>query len=120
MLRLLANENLPGDAVGELRRRGHDVLWARTHLAGAADSEILARAVAEERLLVTFDKDFGELVYRRGRSASCGIVLFRITTKSPADATRRIVALLESRDDWAGAFSVIDENGIRIRSLPSA
>lgn len=119
MLRLLANENFPGAAVAELRRCGHDVLWARTHMAGASDRDILARAVSEERLLVTFDKDFGELVYRQGRDASCGVVLFRITTRSSGDATRRVVAILQSRDDWVGCFSVIDEHGIRIRSLPN-
>jgi predicted nuclease of predicted toxin-antitoxin system len=118
MLRLLANENFPGAAIAELRRRGSDVLWARTHMAGAPDTDILAQAVAEARLLVTFDEDFGELVFRRGRRASCGVVLFRIATKSPEDATRRIVTLLESRDEWRGSFSVIDEHGIRIRSLP--
>ena len=119
MLRLLADENFPGAAVADLRLRGHDVLWVRTAMAGAADGDILARAVSEERLLVTFDKDFGELVYRRGRSASCGVVLFRISTRSSADAARRIVAILQSRNDWVGCFSVVEERGIRIRSLPA-
>lgn len=120
MLRLLADENFPGVVIAELRRRGHDVMWARTHMAGAPDRDVLARAVFEKRLVVTFDKDFGELVFRQARNASSGVLLFRITTGSSAEATRRIVAILESRDDWTGCFSVIDENGVRIRSLPKS
>ncbi|HAK94877.1 MAG TPA: hypothetical protein DCM87_07695 [Planctomycetes bacterium] len=120
MLRLLANEDFPGAVIAELRRRGHDVVWARTHMAGASDRDVLARAVFEKRLVVTFDKEFGELVFRQARNACCGVLFFRITTRSSADAARRIVAILESRDDWTGCFSVIDEHGVRIRSLPDS
>jgi predicted nuclease of predicted toxin-antitoxin system len=61
---LLANENFPLDAVEALRTAGHDVLWIRTESPGIADTEVLARAVAERRVLITFDKDFGELAFR--------------------------------------------------------
>jgi predicted nuclease of predicted toxin-antitoxin system len=60
-VRLLANENFPGDAVAALRRLGHDVAWVRTDAPGSKDPEVLQRAVQEERVLVTLDKDFGEL-----------------------------------------------------------
>jgi predicted nuclease of predicted toxin-antitoxin system len=119
MLRLLANENVPGDAVEELRRRGHDVFWARTDLPGASDEQVLATALAQQRLLVTFDKDFGELVYHRGRDASCGIVLFRIRTASPNHAVRWMLTVLESRTDWSGCFWVVQENRLRKVALPA-
>ncbi|MGB7157719.1 MAG: DUF5615 family PIN-like protein [Tepidisphaeraceae bacterium] len=118
MLRLLANENIPAAAVSELRSRGHDVLWARSGLPGASDEVVLARALAEQRVLITFDKDFGELVYRWGREASFGIVLFRFATASPLDAATKIAAGLESRSDWQGMFSVIEEHRIRMSALP--
>ena len=82
-MRLLAHENFPGRAVEALRSRGHDVTWVRTDLPGASDREVVARAMAESRLLLTFDKDFGELTFRLGVPASCGIVLFRIAPASP-------------------------------------
>jgi len=64
-MRILLDENIPGDAVATLRSRGHDVVWIRTDSPGIADDAILAGAVSEQRLLITFDKDFGELVFRR-------------------------------------------------------
>ena len=120
MLRILANEDVLGDAVAELQRRGHDVLWVRTAMPGATDEAVLERAVREQRLLETFDKDFGELVFRRGAVACVGIVLFRISTTSPGAAAERIVAILESRSDWQGSFSVVDDPRLRMVSLPGS
>jgi predicted nuclease of predicted toxin-antitoxin system len=65
-MRLLANENFPGVAVEALRNRGHDVVWIRTDAPGSGDREVLARAAAETRTVVTFDKGFGALAFRYG------------------------------------------------------
>jgi hypothetical protein len=56
-VKVLANENFPQAAVLALRGAGHDVLWARTEMPGASDEDVMARAAAEERMLVTFDTD---------------------------------------------------------------
>lgn len=50
----------------------------------------------QQRVLLTFDKDFGEIVFRRGLSAASGVVLFRITPESPDDAAALALALVES------------------------
>ena len=118
-MRILANENIPGDAVELLRRRGHDVSWVRTDSPGASDEANLARAVSEQRLLITFDKDFGDLVFHKGTAASCGVVLLRIASTSASVAAGKIAGILESRTDWAGFFSVADETRIRMVPLPA-
>ncbi len=117
-LRLLANENVPGEAVAALRRDGHDVIWARTHAPGEPDAAVLQRAQAEDRIVVTFDKDFGELAFRWGLPASSGVILFRIEPHSPAEATEVIAGALLSRSDWAGHFSVVEQERIRMTPLP--
>ena len=119
MLRLLANENVPGDAILALRAMGHDVEWIRESARGVRDEQVLSRALTQQRLLITFDKDFGELVFRRGRSASVGVVLFRISMRSPTHVAERVLAVLESRDDWSGFFSVADDTRLRMVPLPS-
>ena len=60
-MRFLADENFPGDAVTSLRSSGHDVLWIRTDAPGITDQDVLARSLEDARVLLTFDKDFGEL-----------------------------------------------------------
>src|SRR5919205_3139730 len=100
-MRLLADENFPRVAVDRLRHRGHDVAWVRTDMRGASDQEVIGRAVSDDRVLVTFDKDFGYLAFRIGVPASCGIVLFRLSPTSPDTIAETALAVLESRNDWA-------------------
>ena len=118
-MRLCANENLPEACIIELRRLGHDVLWIREAAPGSTDTSVLFLAQAEERVLITFDKDFGELVFHRGLNASHGVVLFRIAQLSAASVARRVAEILASRADWRGQYSIVEEGSIRMRLLPS-
>ena len=98
-MRLCANENSPEDCVLRLRESGHDVRWIRETAPGSPDHEVMARTAAESRLLIILDRDFGELVFRRGAKAACGVVLFRIAQPSAAVVAERIETVLASRDD---------------------
>ena len=117
-MRLLADENFPGAAVKAIRSRGHDLVWIREDAPGISDPAVLTRAITEGRLLITFDKDFGELVFRLGMTVPCGIILFRIPTTSPSAIAQTAVTVLESRTDWSGHFSVVDETRIRMTPFP--
>ncbi len=119
-MQFLANENIPGDAVNALRQHGNDVAWIREDMPGSSDVQVLERAQDENRILITFDKDFGELAFRYGLPASCGIILFRISTPSSIFVARLAVAAIEQRKDWAGHFSVIEDSRIRMTPLPTS
>jgi hypothetical protein len=116
-MRFLANENLPSGAVGALAAAGHDVVWIRAAAPGTVDSDVLAWAEREERVLVTFDKDFGELAARAVLPPTCGVVLLRVPMPKPGDAGQKIADMIMERDDWAGHFSVIEPGRIRMRPL---
>ena len=64
--RLLANENFPAPSIQLLRERGYDVAAVAERGGSMADSEIMALAKADARLIVTFDRDYGELIFGRG------------------------------------------------------
>lgn len=64
-MRILANENVSGTVIHDLRQRGHDVLSVKESMRGASDDVILARAQADQRIVVTHDKDFGSWRFRR-------------------------------------------------------
>ena len=117
-MRILANENFPADAVSALRDYGHDVAWTRTDSPGISDPEVLDRAQREDRILITFDKDFGELAYRLKLPALNGIILFRISVSTSKQIAKTAVAAIESRSDWSGHFAVVEENRIRMTPLP--
>lgn len=120
-MRLLADENFPRVTVRLLRSRGHDLMWIHEITPGINDVLVLARATTEERTLITFDKDFGELIFRQRLKAPSGIILIRISS-TPLSVVSQIVATaLESRIDWTGHFWVIrGENDIRMRALPNS
>jgi predicted nuclease of predicted toxin-antitoxin system len=113
----LANENFPRLAVQALRAAGHDVLWVKTEMPGASDEEVLARAQQDGRVLLTFDKDFGELAYRAKLPAECGIVLFRLSLTSPDHIVKHIVTTFETFHDWKGHFSIVEDARLRVRVL---
>ncbi|MDZ8080494.1 MAG: DUF5615 family PIN-like protein [Nostoc sp. DcaGUA01] len=116
-MRFLANENFPGDAVEALRNQGHDVTWIRTDAPGITDPEVLNRAQSDERILLTFDKDFGELAFRSHLPATCRIILFRIKAPSGAVVAQKVAIAIGSRSDWIGHFSVVEDERIRMRIL---
>lgn len=119
-MRFLADENFPGEAVTALRAAGHDTLWISEAASGASDVRVLEMAVAEGRILLTFDKDFGELAWRACLPSSCGIILFRLPTPPAASIGHTLLARIEERDDWPGDFAVVEPGRVRMRVLLSA
>ncbi|MCA9257650.1 MAG: DUF5615 family PIN-like protein [Planctomycetales bacterium] len=117
-MKFLANENFPHLAVNGLRSAGYDVIWARTDMTGKADDVILQRAQDENRIVVTFDKDFGELAYRWGLPSGSGVILFRLVMQSPEHVRDRVAAVFSQHAEWIGNFTVVEEHRIRVRPLP--
>ena len=120
MLTLLANENVPRLLVFGLRQRGHDVRWVLEENRGIADPLVLAEALAQRRVLLTFDKDFGELIFRQGKQGTCGVILIRVLgTKSQVELVQIVLPVLEAHEtSWANHFSVIERRRARIKPLP--
>jgi len=116
---ILADENIVADVVARLRADGQDVVWIAELSPSIADGEVLERAAREGRVLVTDDKDFGELVVREGRPHR-GVLLLRLHGMPPqerAALVSRVFARLggELRD----AFTVVERDGaVRIRKSP--
>jgi Domain of unknown function (DUF5615) len=108
ILRFLANENFPAAAVASLAAVGHDVVWVRIVAPGMPDPDVLAWTAREHRILLTFDKDFGELARGSALPRTCGVVLLRMPMPKPEEAGPRLAALITAREDWAGNFSVIE------------
>ena len=116
-MRFLANENFPGAAVTALEAAGHDVVWVRIAAPGTTDPDVLAWAAREQRILLTLDKDFGELARGSALPHTCGVVLLRTPMSRPSDVGQRLADLITARDDSAGYFSVIEPGRVRMRPL---
>ena len=119
-MRLLADKNIPRLVVEFICSRGHDAIWVGEVAPGIGDRDVLSLATTQKRTLITFDTDFGELVFRLGFGAPFGIILFRLPPDLPPGIAQSIVRALESQEDWMNRFSVVDENRIRTRFLPNS
>lgn len=86
---------------------------------GSPDEDILTRAGIEDRVLLTYDKDFGDLVFHRGMAADSGVILLRTTGPSEVQ-TKVCLDAIHERDDWSGLFAVIENDDTRTRRVPSA
>ena len=97
-MRILADESVEGKIVARLRDGGHDVAYVPESFAGIRDDEVLARANAEDRVLLTEDKDFGDLAFFYG-SRSLGIVLLRAYGAGVESKARLVAEALETHED---------------------
>lgn len=116
-MKFLGDENLDWQIVERLRLDGQEVLYVVEMEPGIADDEVLNLANNEGAILLTSDKDFGELVFRLCRIAA-GVVLIRLFGLSPNDRAEIIAnAINQHADELLGAFTVISSKSIRIRKM---
>ena len=117
-MRLLCDANLGSRIALALASSGYDVVRS-IHVLGQAapDDEILAFAVAQGRVLLTCDSDFGELVFLKGKTPPPGILYVRFEPQSVDDIVPRIVAALNS-GRVEGNMIVIGDAGDRVTTFP--
>lgn len=120
MTRFLANENSPKASVKLLRTAGVDITWMRDVAQGATDPMVMERAKREQRVILTFDHDYGDLVFRR-QLIPPGAVRFRIADLidlvEPANIVLRLLA--SSSLELSGHFIVASHASIRVTPLPT-
>ena len=120
-MRFLIDNNISPQVAERLEGAGHDACHVRDYgLQRATDSEVLDRAAAETRVLVSADTDFGTLLARSGAKAPSILLMRRLVGRSAADQATIIVANLAAvcEDLQAGAIVVLTDEWIRIRRLP--
>ncbi len=112
---LLADESVDRPIVERLRQDGHDTTYVAELAPSISDDEVLQEANARSTLLLTEDKDFGELVYRLGR-VHAGIVLIRLAGLPAAAKADTVAKVLQDHAaELPGAFAVISPGAVRIR-----
>jgi len=116
-MKIVADESVDNDIVIRLRKDGHEVSYVAELSPGILDEEVLVLASEDNTLLVTADKDFGELIFRQGH-VKRGIVLYRLaglSTGERAEIISQVIA--EHGDDLLQAFSVVTAKTVRIRRV---
>jgi predicted nuclease of predicted toxin-antitoxin system len=113
-VKLLLDSCVWGGALTRLRAAGHDVVWSGEWQADPGDEEILARALAEGRVLVTLDKDFGELAVVRELPHAGIVRLVGLSAVQQAEVTLRVLQL-HGADLAASAIVTAEAGRLRVR-----
>ncbi len=114
-MKLIANENFPYPSITYLQLKGHDITSIGMDNPSIKDSEVMRIAINEERTILTFDRDYGELIFRHNYKPQNGVVYLRLTEYSPVEPGMIVDQLINSQLDLTNALTVIDLHGVRQR-----
>ena len=117
---LLANENFPVPAIRKLRKAGIDVLAVIEDMPSASDKDVMERARKEKRWILTFDRDYGDLIFREGLQPPPAILFFRQEPCLPEHPADTVLALLSEPRLVNGCMVVISEGSIRRKHFQKA
>lgn len=112
---LLADENFPAHSVRALRDQGYDVLSIAESASSITDVAVMDIARQQHRWILTFDRDYGELVFVRRLPPPPAIILFRVTRYEPQQPAILALRVLSSAQAGQGGFFVVGERGQRWR-----
>lgn len=116
-MKFLADECCDAGLVRQMREYGYDALYVKEEDPGITDSEVLKKAYSEKRVLITEDKDFGELVFRLKKKVY-GIILLRFKVSEKDKKWHRLKALIHQKPKiLTNHFIVVDAHKFRIRPL---
>ena len=114
-MKLLANENFPYPSIFYLRDKGYDITSIGMDNPSIMDSEIMDIAIKEERTILTFDRDYGELIFRHNYKPNKGVIYLRLSEFSPVEPGIIVERLINSKLDFTKSLTVVDEHGVRQR-----
>jgi predicted nuclease of predicted toxin-antitoxin system len=120
-VKFLLDMGLAGSTARYLRDCGHDAVHLREQgLQRLPDTEIVAKAVAEHRIVLTHDLDFGRIV-ALSRARVPSVVTFRLGDMRAAEVNRQLDELIArfAADLDRGALISVSDQGIRVRHLPA-
>ena len=117
-MEFLANENFPLVGIQLLRKAGHSVKSVIEDSPGSKDTDVLSCAKNENRIILTFDRDYGKLIYRSGLLAPAGVVYFRFTPSGPEEPAHILLDILRKKESvLSDKFTVVERGRIRQRTL---
>jgi predicted nuclease of predicted toxin-antitoxin system len=114
-MQFLANENFPFPSVKLLRQNGHRVDSIRETQPGITDNEVIETAKANSLIILTFDKDYGEIIFKYNSQAPPAVVYFRDKGVNPVSAAITLIELIGKGISFDQCFTVIDKDNVRQR-----
>lgn len=116
-MKLLANENIPLASYKYLIEVGYDIIHVGEVNPSILDQEVMELAIRESRIIITFDRDYGTLIFKQGFKP-LGVIYLRLSGYSPIFPGKFIETLLQINSfEFIGNFTVASEENIRQRKI---
>ena len=116
-MKFLANENFPLPGVAVLRELGYDIIAVGETAPSITDKEVMELATTSERTILTFDKDYGELIFKHGYKPPSGVIFLRLEHFLPKEPGMIVHEILSAHiSDMSRLFVVFDGENIRRRN----
>jgi len=113
-LKLLANENVPLSSVTYLKSQGFDITAIGVDHSGISDEQVMEIAIADNRTIVTYDSDYGELIFKHGYKPDAGVIFIRSQPVDPLETSRILQRLAETPGlSFKRTLTVVDSNSLR-------
>ncbi|OGB86640.1 hypothetical protein A3J41_03535 [candidate division TM6 bacterium RIFCSPHIGHO2_12_FULL_38_8] len=113
-MKLLIDECVGPSVVRWLKEQNHDVVSIYDDFAGMKDVHVLQKSVTENRILITHDKDFGELIFKK-KYQHCGILFLKLLDQQPTSTMRILERIITKHsNDLRNNFVIVTEVNIRI------
>lgn len=117
VIKLLANENIPKSTIILLRQNGIDITAIAEGYSGISDVQVLQMAEEQERIIVTFDRDYGELIFQKKLHFTIGLIYLRFIPQKPSEPAEILMNIFKREFTFKNKFSVIDRDKIRQRPI---
>lgn len=117
IMKLLADENIPEQSIEILRKNGFDIISVSQRFSGCTDEEIIKIANTENRVIVSFDLDFGDYIFHRGLEICTGVILLRLKPEKPDSISDILIETLNKKVEFNGYITIIKDNVIRQRPI---
>ena len=115
-MRFLANENFPFPSLQLLRKAGFEIISISESFPGISDPEVIEKAISYNAIILTFDKDYGELIYKYKRQAPPAVVFFRFKGEQPDAAGKILLDIMKIKEFvLENNFTVIERDSLRQR-----
>ena len=113
-MKFLANENVPFSSITYLKSAGYDIKSIGVDDPSITDKQVMQIAINENRTIITYDSDYGELIFKHGYKPEAGVIFIRVQPTDPLETAKILEDLISKENiSFDRTLTVIDSNTVR-------
>lgn len=116
MMKFIADENIPSEVILKLKNKGYDIISVGSIKKGLEDLEVVSLALHEKRTIITFDVDFGEIIFKLNKPSK-GVIILRVHPQNTKYITSILLKIFKKEIKFDASFCVVEKDRVKIIPL---